>query len=904
MNKFTRTLALLLALLLSLSCLQPSALAAEAVAAAWNGIPATSFSGGTGTESDPYLISNGGELAYLAQKVNESNSTSNPYRGAWYKLTADIDLGNQEWTPIGWNASTSYYFCGTFLGGGHTISHLKISGNVNDAGLFGSIANANICNLTLRDSSIVSSGYHVGAFVGSTGASSETLCNLHVVDTTVQGKYAVGGIVGYASAGSGYTITLCCSSVQGATITGTQYGVGGVVGQAGGSGGTANISRSWCAASQVSSTSYGGAGGIVGMVANNSTVTVGQRVHIADCYNTANVTVGTPASSNVYDAAGGIVGYSKSAYLTVDRCYNTGVITAGRCMGKSSLTYAAGICGYSIGGTYTGCYNAGQLETANTNTSYKSTLSGIRCNSGTVNYCYYTPDCFPVSSSYFTKSTSGTEIADVAAIVARISQDPAWTGTGYWKLEDGNLPTLTGCIPSNGICTCGCGCHCVPAEPEPEETVYTLIYDANGGNEPNWTETQSTTEETATFTVSDTLPTRDGYTFLGWADTAEATTANYHSGNTIALVKAAPTKTISAVWEKNAPVYDYALTYDINGGNEPNWTETQSTTAEAATFTVSDTIPTRDGYTFLGWADTADAAAAIYQAGACITLSKDAPTKTIYAVWGIPEDVLLLCDGVTGEVLEILDQEDYTSGRNDLLADNLGYWGADFTVDGTRKTVGDAQYTFAGWFYTPCGTQAGHEIDWTAENNVGTTDLFHNDKVQNQRIYAYWIDAGYSKAQIGYWADTRYARDVYINATVPDDLFPHYGFVVSTTATEEDASSLVIGGTINGKPVGNFEKSTVYEAFQASPIYEQSYTAKDFNHGLPGYNSNGNGNGYVTYFYWRYMQLRDTQGNLTTLSTRAYYRTLEGTLVYGDMSSCTFRINTVYNPLAATAQGA
>ena len=819
MNKFTRTLALLLALLLSLSCLQPSALAAEAVAAAWNGIPATSFSGGNGTESDPYLISNGGELAYLAQKVNESNSTSNPYRSAWYKLTADIDLGNQEWTPIGWNASTSYYFCGTFLGGGHTISHLKISGNVNDAGLFGSIANANICNLTLRDSSIVSSGYHVGAFVGNTGASSETLCNLHVVDTTVQGKYAVGGIVGYASAGSGYTITLCCSSVQGTTVTATQYGVGGVVGQAGGSGGTANISRSWCAASQISSSSYGGAGGIVGMVANNSTVTVGQRVHIADCYNTASVTVGTPASGNVYDAAGGIVGYSRSAYLTVDRCYNTGVITAGRCMGQSSLTYAAGICGYSIGGTYTGCYNAGQLETANTSTSYKSTLSGIRCNSGTVNYCFYTPDCFPVSSKYFTKSTSGTEIADVAAIAARISQDPAWTGTGYWRLEDGNLPTLTGCIHSDGMCTCGCGCHCVPTEPEPEETVYTLVYDTNGGNESNWTETQTTTAETATLPISGIVPTRDDYTFLGWAGTAEATAADY-------------------------------------------------------------------------------------QAGDSITLSKDAPTKTISAVWGIPEDVLLLCDGVTGEVLQILDQEDYTSGRNDLLVGNLGYWGAGFTVDGTRKTAGDTQYTFAGWFYTPCGTQAGHEIDWTAENNVGTTDLFHNDKVQNQRIYAYWIDAGYSKAQIGYWTDSRYARDVYINATVPDDLFQHYGFVVSTAATEEDESSLVIGGTIHGKPVGNFEKSTVYEAFQASPIYEQSYTAKDFNHGLPGYNSNGSGNGYVTYFYWRYMQLRDAQGNFTTLSTRAYYRTLEGTLVYGDMTQVTFEASKVYNPLAATAQGA
>lgn len=45
---------------------------------------------------------------------------------------------------------------------------------------------------------------------------------------------------------------------------------------------------------------------------------------------------------------------------------------------------------------------------------------------------------------------------------------------------------------------------------------------------------------------------------------------------------------------------DYALTYDTNGGKEANWTETQSTTAGYATFTVSSTVPTRDGYTFLG----------------------------------------------------------------------------------------------------------------------------------------------------------------------------------------------------------------------------------------------------------------------------------------------------------------
>ena len=67
--------------------------------------------------------------------------------------------------------------------------------------------------------------------------------------------------------------------------------------------------------------------------------------------------------------------------------------------------------------------------------------------------------------------------------------------------------------------------------------------------------------------------------------------------------------------------------------------------------------------------------------------------------------------------------------------------------------------------------------------------------------------------------------------------------------------------------MGNYQKTAVYETFQASPIYEEPYTAQDFNAGLPGYD--GNGAGYITYFYWRNMQLKNASGNLTTpLRTR------------------------------------
>ena len=88
--------------------------------------------------------------------------------------------------------------------------------------------------------------------------------------------------------------------------------------------------------------------------------------------------------------------------------------------------------------------------------------------------------------------------------------------------------------------------------------------------------------------------------------------------------------------------YGYDKTYTLN--YYPNTTDTvtnmpvpnpqtETSNTGKATFTVSSAIPTRDGYTFLGWADDADATVVQYHGGDKITLTKDNPTKTIYAVW-------------------------------------------------------------------------------------------------------------------------------------------------------------------------------------------------------------------------------------------------------------------------------
>ena len=72
--------------------------------AIWDGSIAVGFAGGSGTEDDPYLISNGSELAYLAQQVNSGNR----YENVHFKLTNDIYLNDTtDWELWGTTGSSS-----------------------------------------------------------------------------------------------------------------------------------------------------------------------------------------------------------------------------------------------------------------------------------------------------------------------------------------------------------------------------------------------------------------------------------------------------------------------------------------------------------------------------------------------------------------------------------------------------------------------------------------------------------------------------------------------------------------------------------------------------------------------------------------------------------------------------
>ena len=141
----------------------------------------------------------------------------------------------------------------------------------------------------------------------------------------------------------------------------------------------------------------------------------------------------------------------------------------------------------------------------------------------------------------------------------------------------------------------------------------------------------TTAAESYQIDVNKGKPTRDRYKFDGWADTANATTASYFGGELITLTKDNPTKTIYAVWK---PIFE--LRYDANGGTGAPDSQTYtalSATSTQATFTVPNQTPTKEGYTFKGWADSATATTAQYQPGGPIAVKHENSPKTVYAVW-------------------------------------------------------------------------------------------------------------------------------------------------------------------------------------------------------------------------------------------------------------------------------
>lgn len=309
---------------------------------------------GEGSANDPYQISDAEKLTALQTQVNENGFS---YTGKWFRLTNNIDLNNELWTPIGVDALHS--FGGSLDGGGKTISGLKVETNGALAGLFGSVRGTYGVPMTMRDLTLKN---------GS-------------VKYTSSGTSFSGGLVAIVE---GETVLELRNVVaENLTVSGGRSGSGGLLGRG-------RVAMTNCHNRGGSVTgSY--AGGLAGMGYSNL-----QDHVLAGCTNSAKV-VGKRT-------AGGMTGNETHSYGSYTDCTNSGSISATqgyasgiaaggsyeRCSNSGAVTgqQAAGIC--VNGSKATNCSNTGAVTGTGTGTGY---AAGILTNDGyggTVEFCWNT----------------------------------------------------------------------------------------------------------------------------------------------------------------------------------------------------------------------------------------------------------------------------------------------------------------------------------------------------------------------------------------------------------------------------------------------------------------------------------------------------------------------------------
>ena len=283
-----RILGLALAICMMIFCVPMGVFAAEAPL----------FSGGTGTQGDPWLIASQADLSALAEFLNSGNAATfdteadgvGNCHGYYFKQTADIDLTGVTWEPIGY--SGSYYFAGNYDGGGHSITNAVSTGKVDPegyatAGIFGWVAFGSVANLHVKNANFVATGQNNYSYVGGIagvcyGSSIE---NCSVENSSLESRRnnnnnCAGSIVGYSTGG---TFEKCAAENN-----------------------------------QIRTMAYGG--GFVGEVDDDPDYGAGNST-FTNCY-TANCSVSSKTDDvQGVSLVGGFVGEMTDSALTVNNCY-------------------------------------------------------------------------------------------------------------------------------------------------------------------------------------------------------------------------------------------------------------------------------------------------------------------------------------------------------------------------------------------------------------------------------------------------------------------------------------------------------------------------------------------------------------------------------------------------------
>lgn len=447
------------------------------------------FSGGQGTEADPFQIATPRDLDSLSIYTNGSKASE--FVSSFYLQTANIDMAGKAFQPI----AESGVFKGSYDGGGHSVSNLKPATAANKpSGFIAKADGVSLRNLNLVDAFVDGKYVYCGGLIGYAS-------NSVIENCTVSGQvrqYVSGLTVGEANAGfsGGLVGWMDKTRISNCTLDGdaTFYGKfsGGIVGYAKDStvescrvamGRTVNVYYHWAggvvgkaegAQTLIKGCSFEGnltnvgyiLGGIVGQV-------MGGRVEEcvfgsygkmgSDKYFVGGIVgAAVPTSELVIDkcacygvvsgqySVGAIVGYtgflsstlkvsSATKPITISNCASIGaqVTATGNNGGSNSYSLVTGLCGWTHGSSVTtikGCYAAPSLvQTISVgNRGALGGISGYQNCTGTTVYenCYSTITP-PIVLNRGERVTDVSGTCFYGAIYARCTQ-PTTVRNCFW----------------------------------------------------------------------------------------------------------------------------------------------------------------------------------------------------------------------------------------------------------------------------------------------------------------------------------------------------------------------------------------------------------------------------------------------------------------------------------------
>lgn len=288
---------------------------------------------------------------------------------------------------------------------------------------------------------------------------------------------------------------------------------------------------------------------------------------------------------------------------------------------------------------------------------------------------------------YDNRSSSGsatTKVADDINIKHTVATGAGWSTSNQTKLKSYSFSYNRGTTASTrylyakfaGVDKIGSTMYANTTISIPKLSYYTVSYNANGGSGAPGSQTKWYGKA---LTLSSTKPTRTGYAFQKWNTKSDGTGTSYNPG---ASYTANSNATLYAVWEANK----YTIQYNANGGTGA---PTKQTKTYGSTLKLSTTKPTRANYNFKGWATSASATTATYQAGGSYTANAAA---TLYAVW---ELAYVKPRVKAGHIYRVHFDDSMTGSDSDINAEVSFSWECDKDVTSISvewKKAGDSTW--------------------------------------------------------------------------------------------------------------------------------------------------------------------------------------------------------------------